>query len=176
MNLTQKQLASAGAFGERSIPAWEGGESLPELESVVRLAQVLETSVGWLIGEVPADGGLMLADAHVRPIWPMLADGTLKAIISDLSQQHGEMEGAALLHLERAVGELRTRARAAQSAATPQSRLGGVSSKQVSDAAMALRDAAADTSGRSPESGPKAKADEPSAGKRAPGSGAGKGS
>lgn len=126
LNLTQKELAEKGGFGERSIPAWEGGESEPSLVSLIHLAEVLDTTVGWLIGELPADGGAVLNDSYLQPVWPLLNEKTLRSVLADLSQHESEAETAALLHMERVVGELRTRARVA-----------GVSSRQAADVAVA---------------------------------------
>lgn len=168
MGWTQVELAEKGGFGQRSIAAWEGGETDPSLGNLIRLAEILETSVGWLIGELPADGGLVLKDEAANPVWPYLSERTLRAAISDLSQLQTE-DSAALLHLERIVAELRARARAA--IARP-AVIGGVSSRKVADAAAAsMADAEAEAGRRRPESAPKSGAAAPSVSKRSPGYG-----
>lgn len=169
---TQVELAEKGGFSHRSIAAWETGETAPSLDNLVKLAETLETSVGWLIGELPADGGAVLTESAAKPVWPYLSEKTLRSAISDLSQMQTE-DGAALIHLERIVGELRTRARAT---ASRPAAIGGVNSARVADAAAASMDAAEAASGAVRESAPKSGVAGPSASKRSPGSGAGKAS
>lgn len=167
LNLGQVELAKKAGVAPRSIAAWEAGETDPSLESLDKLAKALETTIAWLVGDVPADEGLSLRDASV-PVWPMLSERTLRAAVADLSQHEGPEHPMALMHMERVVGELRGRAAKAA--------IGGVSSKKVSDAARALMDAAAEASGQTPESPRKRGVDEPSARKPGPAPGVGKAS
>lgn len=171
---TQVDLSTKGDFSLRSVAAWETGESDPALGNLIRLAEVLETSVGWLIGEVPADGGAVLNDAALRPVWPLLSEKTLRLVISDLSQHEGGGDSAALIHLERVVGELRTRARAP--VAKPAGAVTSISSTRAGAVAAASMDDAAQAAHELRESAPKHGAGAPSGSKPGRGSGAGKAS
>lgn len=171
MDWTQADLAEHGHFALRSVAAWETGESDPELGNLLRLAEVLETSVGWLLGEVPADGGAILNDAHLRPVWPLLEEPTLRAVIADLSQHHSQEDTAALMHLERVVGELRARARAPKM--TP-AEIGGVSSRRSAAAAKASMSDAEAVANQLRESSQKHGVGAPNVRKRGRDSGAGK--
>ena len=52
---TQAQLASAAFVTRQSVGNWEGGKTLPDVQSLQLVAQVLGTTVdGLLDGEVPA--------------------------------------------------------------------------------------------------------------------------
>jgi transcriptional regulator with XRE-family HTH domain len=63
LNLTQPELAAKSGISTRSISDYERNLSKPSLEQLQKLAAALEISVGWLIGEVGADGGVL----HDRP-------------------------------------------------------------------------------------------------------------
>lgn len=53
--LTQAQLASAAFVTRQSVGNWEGGKTLPDVQSLQLVAQALGTTVdGLLDGEVPA--------------------------------------------------------------------------------------------------------------------------
>lgn len=168
LNFGQKELAEKAGVAPRSIAAWESGESEPSLDSLDKLAAALETTIAWLVGDVPADEGLSLRDA-ARPVWPMLSERTLRAVVTDLSQHDGS-DPMALMHLERVVGELRLRA-----SKVP---IKGVSSKTASVAAELMDAAGAAATGENPppERSPKSEAGEPTARKGPPARGVGKGS
>lgn len=53
--LTQAQLASAAFVTQQSVGNWEGGKTLPDVQSLQLVAQALGTTVDGLLGdEVPA--------------------------------------------------------------------------------------------------------------------------
>lgn len=51
--MTQARLAELPKVDRRVYNRWERGASLPQLDAVVRIAQVLQTSVDALVGPEP---------------------------------------------------------------------------------------------------------------------------
>ena len=49
MNMTQEELAEKLNIGRSTISMWETGESLPRTATLIKLAEVLDCSVGELL-------------------------------------------------------------------------------------------------------------------------------
>lgn len=54
-NLSQEQLASQLFVSRQSISKWEQGETSPDLETLVKLANILQVDLNELIGGVQPD-------------------------------------------------------------------------------------------------------------------------
>lgn len=57
LGLSQERLAEAAGVHRVTIINVEAGESRPNIDTVVRLAAALGTTVGALLGEAPAEQG-----------------------------------------------------------------------------------------------------------------------
>ena len=55
--LTQVSLAAILGVHPITVTRWESGERTPSIDTVVRLAAALNTTVGALLGEAPAAQG-----------------------------------------------------------------------------------------------------------------------
>lgn len=51
MGMTQAEIAEAIGVSPKTVSHWETGERLPDFPTILRLAQVLATSVAYLGGE-----------------------------------------------------------------------------------------------------------------------------
>ena len=97
----------------RSIYSWLK-ETEPTLGNVFLLAEVLDCSVGFLIGEEVKAAETLSEEAghyHVgqpEP-WRLLKDATLKQAMADLSHKAAQNDDAALAHLGNVVAEIRER-------------------------------------------------------------------
>ena len=49
--LTQQMLAKELAVSYQAVSAWERGQSLPDLENTIRIAQFFQVSLDTLVGE-----------------------------------------------------------------------------------------------------------------------------
>ena len=49
--ITQEELAEKLSVGQNTISQWETGERIPRVPTVLKLAEVLDCSVGDLLGE-----------------------------------------------------------------------------------------------------------------------------
>lgn len=68
-HFTQEQVASKLNISRQAISAWENDTSFPDLENLVLLSQIYETSVDSLIGNtVPVHPADVKNDASVFPI------------------------------------------------------------------------------------------------------------
>ena len=56
--LSQQELADRFGTSPSTIGKYERGQMKPSIEAAAGLARALETTVGYLLGEVPADGPL----------------------------------------------------------------------------------------------------------------------
>lgn len=65
--LTQTQLAELLSVksGKQTISNWELGKSEPALSDLIRLAELLEVTVGWLV-----DGGQLQTSSPVQEVPP----------------------------------------------------------------------------------------------------------
>lgn len=53
-NMHQKDLGEAlGGVDQTQVSAWEGGRRVLRIEDAIALAKVLDTSVGYFVGEQP---------------------------------------------------------------------------------------------------------------------------
>jgi len=55
-NETQQQLGEAVGVVQQSVAAWESGRSLPNLLSLIRIAEHYQVSADWILG-LPAGSG-----------------------------------------------------------------------------------------------------------------------
>lgn len=52
-NMTQKQVADAMNISDKTISKWERGQGCPDISLLPKLAEILETSVDWILsGEI----------------------------------------------------------------------------------------------------------------------------
>ncbi len=49
-NLSTKQLAAKTGISKTTINHWKHGTTLPRIQSLVKLAKVLDKSVSWFVG------------------------------------------------------------------------------------------------------------------------------
>ena len=62
-NLTQRQLAKMANTTPTSVSAYEKGQKTPSIEALCNIANVLETSVDWLCGNLESKGDYTPLDA-----------------------------------------------------------------------------------------------------------------
>jgi len=149
VNLTQGALAEKGGFSARSVAAWEGNESEPSMENVVRLSGVLGVSASWLLtGQHETAAALRDAPAvfDAPMLLTMFSESTLKAMVADLSRANydADKNEAAIDFLSAVVAELRRR--------VPQRSDRPRSSSRADDAAAAAAEVAAAEARKHPPS------------------------
>lgn len=66
-SLTLKQLADKVGCSESLLSKFENGRNVPSLPMLHRMAQVLETNIGWMFEDTPADEGIVFR-AGARPM------------------------------------------------------------------------------------------------------------
>ena len=97
-NLSQGDLADALEVSRQSVSKWETDASIPELDKLLRLAELFGVTTDYLLTGTAADGR---DDAALRALWAQMRerlDGTL--LLRDKSgaeRPFGEAELALLL-------------------------------------------------------------------------------
>lgn len=84
-NLTQRQLAKMANTTPTSVSAYEKGQKTPSIEALCNIANVLETSVDWLCGNLESKGDYTPLDA-IRILARI--DGQFGDIITFMAQYH----------------------------------------------------------------------------------------
>lgn len=51
INMTQEQLAKRMGYERETVTAWESGKNTPKLDALVRLCDILQCDLGFLLGE-----------------------------------------------------------------------------------------------------------------------------
>lgn len=83
-NLSQEQLAEAMSVSTASVSKWETGQSLPELSTLVKMADFFEISIDAMVGHC-------LSESRYSPITSEKAQIVDKFVVDDFSKIYGKL-------------------------------------------------------------------------------------
>lgn len=194
--LSDREIADAVGLSPGALSNYKNPKlnRIPKAHELLRLAKYFGVSMEYLLEGTPGVAA-SLSDLDQKNPLDLQAD-ELKAFLVEQGMSLAEFE-AVMDGVRSVAATMRSIRFSTKNRAKPQigqvadlekptrpvnyldplpSKIGGVSSKLIAETAAGARDVAGEIAARSPEPAPKQKAAGSSAGKPAPGSGAGKGS